>query len=242
MKLDVLAIAAHPDDVELGCSGTLCKLVAQGRKVGILDLTRGELGSRGTAETRRTEAAEAAAIMGVSVRENLGLPDGFFGNTEAEQRAVITVLRRFQPAIVLGNAPDDRHPDHGRGAKLVRDACFLSGLRRIETAYNGAAQQHWRPAKVLHYIQDRYLPPALVVDISPYWDQKLKAIQSFKTQFFDAASKEPETYISRSNFLDFIRSRAREMGHKIGAEYGEGFISVEPLKIDDLLSLAPAHA
>lgn len=242
MKVDVLAIAAHPDDVELGCAGTLCKQVAQGRTVAVVDLTRGELGSRGTPETRIAEAEAAAKVMGLSIRENLALADGFFENNEAAQRAVITALRHYRPNIVLANAPDDRHPDHGRSAKLVRDAAFLSGLRRIQTTRNGQVQEHWRPAKVLHYIQDRYLEPSIIVDVSPFWEQKLQAIQSFKSQFFSTESREPETYISRSNFLDFIRSRAREMGHKIGVEYAEGFISVEPIRVDDLLTLAHVHS
>ena len=242
MKLDVLVLAAHPDDAELGCSGTVIKLVQQGRKVGIVDFTRGELGTRGTPQLRLQEADAAAKIMGLSIRENLGLADGFFQVDEESKRAVIAAIRRYQPTLVLANAPEDRHPDHGRAGALAREACFLAGLRKIETQHAGATQAAWRPAKVLHYIQDRLLKPTLVVDITDQWPSKIEAIKAFSSQFFNPRTTEPETYISRNSFVSFLEGRARDMGHMIGAEFGEGFISIEPLKIDDPLLLAPGIA
>jgi len=242
VKLDVLVLAAHPDDAELGCSGTIIKLVQQGRRVGIIDLTRGELGTRGTPELRLQEAEKAAKILGLSLRENLGLADGFFQVDETSKRAVISAIRRYQPTLVLANAPEDRHPDHGRAGALAREACFLAGLRKIETQHEGKVQQAWRPSKVLHYIQDRLLKPTLVVDITDEWPTKVEAIKAFESQFFNQNTAEPETYISRSSFVSFLEGRARDMGHMIGAEFGEGFISIEPLKIEDLMLLAPTIA
>ncbi|MDX2063073.1 MAG: bacillithiol biosynthesis deacetylase BshB1 [Bacteroidia bacterium] len=241
MKLDLLALGAHPDDVELSAGGTLAKLVDQGYAVGIVDLTAGELGTRGTPETRAAESAAASAILGIATRENLGLPDGFFENTEPFQRQVIEAIRHYRPEVVLLNAPEDRHPDHGRAAALGRDACWLSGLRRIETQRDGVLQAPWRPKKLLHYIQDRLLKPSLIVDITGYWPRKLAAIQAYGTQVFTSAQEaatDPQTYISRPIYLQQLEARALEMGHAIGTDHGEGFISVEPLKVNDLLSLA----
>jgi len=235
-KLDILAIAAHPDDVELSCSGTLLKMAAQGKKIGILDLTRGELGTRGSAEIRDREAAASAVILGLTMRENLGYRDGFFRNDEAHQLGIIQMIRRFRPDVLLINAPHDRHPDHGKGSDLARDAAFYSGLRRIETLHAGQSQEAWRPAKVWKYIQDQLIMPDFVVDITPYMEQKLDAIRAFSSQFFNPNSDEPETYISSQNFLEQIRARSKEMGHMIGVQYGEGFVSEKPLRIDDLMA------
>jgi N-acetylglucosamine malate deacetylase 1 len=229
MKVDILAFGVHPDDVELGCSGTIIASLDTGKKVGVVDLTRGELGTRGTAETRKNEAANAAKVMGVHARENLEMADGFFQNDETNLRKVITVIRKYQPEIVLCNAPEDRHPDHGRSAKLVADAAFLSGLRKIETL--DGAQQAWRPAYVFHYIQDRYLKPDFVFDISGQWEKKLETIRCYTTQFYSADSKEPETYISTPDFLDTIKSRALMLGKRIGVKYAEGYISAKMLGI-----------
>jgi len=224
MKLDILVLAAHPDDAELGCGGTIARHVALGHKVGIVDFTRGELGTRGTPEMRAQEAASGAKILGAVVRENLGLRDGFFQNDEQHQLKVIQAIRKFRPAIVLANAVYDRHVDHGKGASLGYDACFLSGLAKIETVdESGNKQQPWRPSVVYHYIQSLLVEPDFVVDISDYWPVKIEAIKAFKTQFFDPESKEPETYISNPNFLRMIESRAIEFGHAIGTRYGEGF-------------------
>lgn len=224
MKLDILVLAAHPDDAELGCAGTIARHVAEGYKVGVVDFTRGELGTRGTPESRDAEAAEAARIQGLSIRENLGFRDGFFKNDEEHQRKVIGVIRKYQPEIVLANALYDRHTDHGKGANLAYDACFLSGLVKIETTdENGQVQQPWRPAAVYHFIQSVFTEPDFIVDITDYWDVKVKAIRAFKSQFHDPASSEPETYISKPGFLKMVESRAVEFGHAIGTRYGEGF-------------------
>ncbi len=226
MKLDILVMAAHPDDAELSCAGTILKHIAAGKKVGIVDFTRGELGTRGTPEIRLQESADATKILGLHARENLGIRDGFFRNDEETQLKLIEVIRKYQPDIVLANALEDRHPDHGKGAQLAIDACFLSGLRQIKTGDLPA----WRPAQVYHYIQDRYLEPDFVVDISSQWDQKEAAIRAFKSQFFDPNSAEPASYISSPDFLNFIQARAMEMGHKIGVKYGEGFQSQKTLE------------
>jgi bacillithiol biosynthesis deacetylase BshB1 len=227
MKLDILVMAAHPDDAELSCAGTILKHIAAGKKVGIVDFTRGELGTRGTPEIRLQESAEATKILGLQARENLGIRDGFFRNDEETQLKLIEVIRKYQPEIVLANALEDRHPDHGKGAQLAIDACFLSGLRQIKTGDLPA----WRPAQVYHYIQDRYLEPDFVIDISTHWDQKEAAIRAFKSQFFDPSSAEPASYISSPDFLNFIQARAMEMGHKIGVKYGEGFQSQKTLEV-----------
>lgn len=234
MKLDILAFGVHPDDVELGCAGTLLAAKAEGKKVGVIDLTGGELGTRGTKETRSIEAANAAKVMGLDIRENLGMADGFFQNDEAHQRLVITAIRKYQPEIVLCNAPEDRHPDHGRSAKLVSDAAFLSGLRKIITKdAQGQDQEAWRPKYVFHYIQDRFIQPSFVVDISAYYEQKLEAILAYTTQFNALDDQgEPQTYISSPQFLDSVRARALMLGKRIGVQYAEGFISEKVLGID----------
>jgi len=237
MKLNILAIAVHPDDVELSCAGTLLKHIDMGKKVGILDLTRGELGSRGTAETRDVEAAGSAKILGVHVRENVRMADGFFTHTEENLRRIIAILRKYQPDIVLANALNDRHPDHGRAAKLTADACFLSGLERIETELDGKIQDKWRPKALYHYIQDYYRKPDFVIVITSYMEQKTKAIMAFKTQFFDPESKEPETPISSKAFLDFLSARAQEMGRPAGFLYAEGFEVVRIPGVNDLFDL-----
>lgn len=224
MKLDLLAIAAHPDDAELGCSGTLAKHIAMGHKVGIVDLTQGELGTRGSAEIRMEEAAAAAQILGLHARENLKLRDGRFQNDEEDQLAVIRAVRKFRPEIVITNAPEDRHPDHGRAARLVADACFYAGLNRIVTSVEGEEQKAWRPKNLFHFVQSQSLAIDFVVDITAYWDLKLQSIKAYKSQFYDPNSKEPETYISTSNFMRMVESRAIEHGHAVGVNYGEGFI------------------
>ena len=237
MKLDILAFGAHPDDVELGCSGTIAKEITNGKLVGIVDLTRGELGTRGTAETRDSEAKDAANILGVSVRENLKFADGFFVNDKKHQIEIIKVLRKYRPEIVLCNAIDDRHIDHGKGSSLVSDACFLSGLKKIETEVDGVSQEQWRPKVVYHYIQWKNLSPDFVVDITGHIETKMKAVHAYKTQFYDADSKEPETPISSKNFTDSIKYRARDLGRLIGVEYAEGFTSERFPAVDSISDL-----
>jgi bacillithiol biosynthesis deacetylase BshB1 len=224
-KLDVLAFGVHPDDVELGCSGTILACIAEGKKVGIVDLTRGELGTRGTAETRKAEAANAAKILGVEVRENLAMADGFFQNDEINQRKTIQVIRKYQPEILLCNAPEDRHPDHGRSAKLVSDAAFLSGLRKIVTEVEGINQDAWRPKYVFHYLQDRFLQPDFVVDISEFLDKKIESVLAYTTQFFNPDLNEPQTYISSPEFLETVKARAMMLGKRIGVKFAEGYLS-----------------
>ncbi len=223
MKLDIIAIGAHPDDVELGCAGTLAKEIANGKKVGIIDLTRGELGTRGTAEIRDQEAADAAKILGVQVRENMKFRDGFFVNNEAHQIALIKKIRQYQPDVVLCNAIDDRHKDHGKGSELASAACFLSGLKRIETTLNGEKQEKWRPRHVLHYIQWKDLKPDLVIDVSGFMDQKMEAVKAYKSQFYDPNSKEPSTPISDVNFFESVRYRAQNLGRLVFTDYAEGY-------------------
>lgn len=220
-----MAIAAHPDDVELSCSGTLMMEKIAGKTVGIIDLTEGEMGTRGTNATRKQEAAEATKIMNLDFRENLGLPDGFFQNTREHQLKVVAAIRKYRPEIILTNAPEDRHPDHGRGAQLVRDAAWLSGLIKVETFENGQPQAAWKPKYVFNFIQDRYLKPGFVFDISPVMDRKLIAIRAFKTQFDTIPDSEPQTYISTPAFLQSIVDRAAMLGKMIGVPYAEGFIS-----------------
>jgi bacillithiol biosynthesis deacetylase BshB1 len=238
-KLDILVIAVHPDDAELGCAGTILKHIAEGKKVGIVDLTQGELGTRGTVETRYAEAAEASRILGLSARENLKMRDGFFKNDEAHQLQVISVIRKYQPKIIIANAMVDRHPDHGRASNLVNDSVFLAGLKMIETQFNGENQEPHRPDLLLHFIQDYYIQPDIVVDITPYLKQKLKAVQAYKTQFFneDYKADEPETYISKPGFIQLIEGRAREFGKSIHADFGEGFTCRRILGVDSLFSL-----
>lgn len=224
MKLDILVLAAHPDDAELGCGGTVAKHVKMGHKVGVVDFTRGELGTRGTIETRALESAESSKILGLTIRENLGLSDGFFKNDKDHQLEVIRAIRRYQPEIVLANAVFDRHSDHGKGASLAYDSCFLSGLAKVETwDEHGKKQDTWRPKVVYHYIQSLLIVPDFVVDISEYWQTKIDSVKAFKTQFFDPKSSEPQTYISSPEFLRMVEARAIEFGHAIGTKYGEGF-------------------
>lgn len=225
MKLDILAFGAHPDDVELSCGGTLLVEKLKGKKTGIIDLTQGELGTRGTAETRKSEAAAAAKILQLDIRENLSLADGFFQNDEAHQRKIIIALRKYQPEIILCNAPDDRHPDHGKAARLVADAVFLSGLRKIETTDNGAPQAIWRPKYVFNYLQDKYLAPTFVIDITKVMDQKIESVKAYGTQFHNPELNEPQTYISTPDFMDSVLYRAKMLGKMIGVTYAEGFIS-----------------
>lgn len=240
MKLDILAIGVHPDDVELGCSGTILNEIKNGKKVGIVDLTQGELGTRGTIETRYAESAAAAKIMGISVRENLRMRDGFFVNDEHHQLQLIQAIRKYRPEIVLGNALHDRHPDHGRAGHLIVEACFLSGLMKVETKdRNGNDQHHWRPKYVLHYLQDWYHDPHVVMDISDVFDLRMKAIEAYSTQFYNAEnSKEgAQTYISSPDFLDSVIARARMLGKKIGVKYGEGFTSEKQIGLKNLDAL-----
>lgn len=237
MKLDILAIAAHPDDVELSCAGTLMVHAAQGMKVGVADLTRGELGTRGTPEIRAAEAQAAADLMGLSVRDNLELADGFFKNERMEQLAVITAIRKYRPDIVLTNAIDDRHPDHGRAAKLVTDSCFLAGLRRVETTFKGQLQQAWRPKQVFHFLQDRYHEPDFVVDISTVMEKKLDAIRCFKTQFLAPENEELQTYISSPSFFESVIYRAKMLGKMVGVAYAEGYTSAKAVGIRSFADL-----
>lgn len=231
-KLDILAFGVHPDDVELGCSGTILACVAEGKKVGIVDLTQGELGTRGSAETRKEEAAEAAKVLQASVRENLKMADGFFQNDEKHQRKVIEVIRKYRPEIVLCNALEDRHPDHGRSAQLVEDAAFLSGLRKIETVVEGELQEAWRPKYIFHYLQDRFLQPDFVFDISDYFDKKLQSVLCYKTQFFNPDLNEPQTYISSPAFFESIKARSMMLGKRIGVQYAEGYITKKMIGVN----------
>ncbi|MDR0193944.1 MAG: bacillithiol biosynthesis deacetylase BshB1 [Myroides sp.] len=237
MKLDILAFGAHPDDVELGCGATIAKEVALGKKVGIVDLTQGELGTRGSADIRKVEATNAAAILGVSVRENLKFRDGFFINDEQHQLEIIKMIRKYRPEIVLCNAIDDRHIDHGKGSKLVSDACFLSGLRRIETTLDGELQKEWRPKVVYHYIQWKNIEPDFVVDVTGYMDKKVDSVMAYTTQFFDANSKEPSTPITSKNFLDSITYRAQDLGRLINKDFAEGFTVERYLAVNTLADL-----
>ena len=234
MKLDILAFGAHPDDVELGCSGTIAKEVSLGKKVGIIDLTRGELGTRGSVEIRNSESAKASEILGVVVRENLDMRDGFFVNDEAHQLKVIEMIRKYQPEIVLCNAVKDRHSDHGKGSKLVSDACFLSGLRQIKTELNGEAQEAWRPKVVYHYIQWQNIEPDFVVDISEFMDKKMDSVLAYGSQFYDPNSKEPVSPITSKNFLDSVKYRAQDLGRLVGVEYAEGFTTERYLAVNSL--------
>lgn len=236
-KLDILVIAAHPDDAELGCSGTIAAHIAKGYKVGIVDLTHGEMGTRGTPEIRLQESEEAARILGLSARENLGFKDIYFKDDEAHQLELIKVIRKYQPEIVLANAITDRHPDHGKGASLASNACFMSGLRKIETELDGVAQPAWRPKFVYHYIQNNYIQPDFIVDISAHWDTKVASIMAFKSQFYDPSSQEPSSFISSPEFLPFIESRSREFGHRIMVKYGEGFTVERFIGVDNLFDL-----
>lgn len=237
LKLDILVIAAHPDDAELGCSGTIAAHVAKGQKVGIIDLTRGEMGTRGTPELRLEEADKASEILGLAARENMGFKDVYFQDDKSHQLELIKIIRKYQPEIVLANAITDRHPDHGKGSSLASSACFMSGLRKIETELDGQKQKAWRPKFVYHFIQNNYIEPDFVMDITDYWDIKVKSILAYQSQFYDPNSREPESFISDPEFLPFIEARAREMGHKILTKYGEGFTVERMMGVNDLFDL-----
>ncbi len=226
IKLDILVLAAHPDDAELGAGGTIAKHVSLGYKVGVVDFTRGELGTRGTVKTRDAEAAASSQILGLSVRENLNFKDGFYQNDEAHQLEVARIIRKYQPSIVLANAVSDRHPDHAKGAALSFTACF-----------QGSEQKPWRPDALYHFIQSQFIEPDFIVDISDFWDTKMNAVRAFKTQFYDPSSAEPETFISNPSFMKMLESRAQEFGHTIGAKYGEGFTVRRILGVDDLYKI-----
>lgn len=233
MKLDILAIGAHPDDVELGCGGTLAKMISENKKVGILDLTEGELGTRGTAITRKSEAEEAGKILSIAYRENLKFRDGFFKNDDIHQIELIKIIRKYKPDIVLANAVNDRHPDHGKAAKLVYDACFLSGLLKIQTSYNGVTQDKWRPKHIFNYIQWNEEKPDFIIDISHFLDKKIEACMAYKTQFYDPNSLEPNTPITSINFKKSILYRAENLGRLIGCDAGEGFTSQKWIGLKD---------
>ncbi len=237
MNLDILAFGAHPDDVELGCGGTICKEIAHGKTVGIIDLTRGELGTRGTAAIRDSESANAAKILGVSVRENLKMADGFFVNDKEHQKKVIEMLRKYRPDVVLCNAINDRHIDHRKGSSLVSDACFLSGLRKIETHYDGNSQEAWRPKAVYHYIQWKNIPPDFVVDVTGFNDKRVEAIMAYSSQFYDPNSNEPVTPIATKNFLESLNYRLQDFGRIIGVDLAEGFTTERYLAVNRLSDL-----
>jgi bacillithiol biosynthesis deacetylase BshB1 len=234
MKLDILAIGAHPDDVELGCGATLAKEIYLGKKVGILDLTRGELGTRGSEEIREKEANNAAKILGVSIRENLGFADGFFINDKVHQLEVIKIIRKYQPDIVLLNAISDRHIDHQKGSELASAACFLAGLRKVETTFEGKIQEAWRPQQVYHYIQWDDLKPDFVIDISDYIETKMNAVKAYDSQFYNPESNEPSSPISSKNFIESVRYRAQNLGRLIGVSYAEGFTAERYVAVDSL--------
>jgi len=239
LKLDILVLPVHPDDAELGCAGTILKHIKMGHKVGIVDLTRGELGTRGSAEIRDKEAAKAAEILGLTIRENLAIPDGFFTNTKEYQLKVIAAIRKYQPEIIITNAYHDRHPDHGRANELVEAATFLSGLRRIETFEDEQLQEPWRPTQVLHFIQDRYIKPDILVDVTEFWDKKIESVYAYGSQFHnpDYNEDEPQTYISSPDFIEQINGRGREFGKSIQTKYAEGFTSRKILGVDNLFDL-----
>ncbi len=232
MKVDILVFGAHPDDVELGCGGTVIKLVEQGKKVGIIDLTRGELGTRGTAQSRKVECENATKILGVAVRKNMDFKDGFFKDDEAHKLALIKKIREYCPEIVIANAPTDRHPDHGRASQIVVDACFLSGLEKVNTK-----QKVWRPKAIYHYIQFNHLQPDFVIDISRQMEKKIEAVKAYKTQFYNSDSKETETIISKKGFLESVKYRAQDLGRQANCEFAEGFIAHQMLKVDSFFDI-----
>ena len=232
MKVDVLVFGAHPDDVELGCGGTVIKLVEQGKKVAIIDLTRGELGTRGTAESRKEECENATKILGVAMRENMNFEDGFFKDDEKHKLALIKKIREYCPEIVITNATTDRHPDHGRASQIVLDTCFLSGLEKVDTQ-----QKVWRPKAIYHYIQFNHLQPDFVINISRQMEKKIEAVKAYKTQFYNSDSKETETIISKKGFLESVKYRAQDLGRQANCEYAEGFISHQMLKVDSFFDI-----
>lgn len=237
MKIDILAIGAHPDDIELSCAATLAKEISRGKTVGLLDLTRGEMGTRGSAEIRDKEAAKAAEILEVEFRHNLRLSDGFLTNDRESQLEIIKIIRKYQPDIVFCNAVDDRHPDHGKASKLTSDACFLSGLRKIETTFEGVKQEAWRPKHVYHYIQWKNLEPDFVVDVTGFIEKKIESVLAYASQFYDPNSNEPQTPIATETFKDSLTYRARELGRLIGVEYGEGFTVERYVAVDSVYDL-----
>jgi bacillithiol biosynthesis deacetylase BshB1 len=238
LKLDILVLSVHPDDAELGCGGTILKHIALGKKVGIVDLTQGELGTRGSAEIRAKEAEAAGKILGLAARENLAIPDGFFENTKQYQLKVIEAIRKYQPEIIITNAYYDRHPDHGRACNLVTDSAFLSGLRKIETYADGKLQEPWRAELLLHFIQDVYIKPDIVVDITDYWDKKIESVNAYGSQFYNPEwEEEPQTYISSPDFIAVVEARAREFGKTIHVKFAEGFTSRRILGVDNLFNL-----
>ncbi len=236
-KLDILAFGAHPDDVELSASGSILKHIAQGKSVGIVDLTQGEMGSRGTIETRYEEAKNAADILGVRYRHNLKMEDGYLENTKENLLKIVEQIRLLKPEIVLANAIEDRHPDHAKGSKLVSEACFLSGLVKVETSYNGIKQEAYRPKAVYHYIQDRYIKPDFLIDISEFYEQKMQSILAYKTQFYNPGENGPKTPISGQDFLDFLSGRMSEMGRSLGVRFAEGFTVERTLGVESLFEL-----
>ena len=237
MKLDILAFAAHPDDVEMSCGATIAKYTSQGKKVGIVDFTQGQMGTRGTPELRLKEAAKAAEILELAVRENLGFEDIYFKNDIEHQTKVVAMIRKYQPDIILANAPKDRHPDHGKAAELVKSAVFLAGLQKLETTHEGKPQSPWRPRSVYHYIQSNMLKPDFVEDVSGYWEQRNDSIRAFASQFHDPNSKEPETFISSPEFMLMLDARGKMLGQSIGAKFGEGFVVNRNLGVTDMFSL-----
>lgn len=238
MKLDILVFAAHPDDAELSCGGTILSHVARGKKVGIVDFTRGEMGTRGTPEIRDAEAAAAAEVLGLSVRENLRFADVLFTNDHAHQLKVVEMIRKYQPEIILANAVRDRHPDHGKASKMVSEAVFLAGLKKIETHSEGTAQDIWRTKNVYHYIQTDFITPDIVVDVSEFWEQRMEAVKAYKSQFFDPDGEETNTLISSPEFMKMLEARGKELGHAIRAEYGEGFTVENSIGVSDLFDLS----
>ncbi len=237
IKTDILAFAAHPDDVEISCSGTLLKYISLGKTVGIIDLSKGELGTRGSAEIRQEESNKSSEIMGIHFRENLGFKDGFFVHDNHNMLEILRIIRKYKPEIVLANTPSDRHPDHGRASKLIAEACFYSGLSKIETMYDGIPQEHWRPKNIYFYIQDNFHKPDFTVDITAFMDKKMETIRAFKSQFYNADSNEIETPISGASFLYFIKSRAASFGRYSSVDFAEGFLVSRVPEVSDLFSL-----
>jgi len=237
MKLDILAIGVHPDDVELSCAGTILKEIAAGKKVGVLDLSHGELGTRGSGPLRLKEAAKSAEILGLACRENVGMADGFFKNDQEHILLIAQILRKYQPDIILSNAPRDRHPDHGRASKLISDACFYSGLRKVETKLDVEIQEAWRPKAIYNYIQDRFIEPDFVVDVTPFVDTKMDAIKAFSSQFYNEGSNEPESPLTMKNFFEFVRARMADMGRYIQVDYAEGFLVERPAGVKSISDL-----